>query len=1446
MPSRILAQSSVRARVRISVMLFLGILLTSGLVGTTWAATPGGIPWQVGDVVVCYGGGNCNVLRIHGTSVQLLDTLSDAPLLGGHTGGVALNNSLHVVATDDQGGGSSKVVVYSIASINPFIGTPLSHNVISTFDASSGLSPSVAAIAVNSAGHLFVGNSGAAGASIVELDAHGAPTGNVFTFPTTGPCATTTTLDSLDIGATADSIYVTAKDGVIRKVSLPLSSASCSQFANFGSGVTLYGIKDIPAGALTGNCGAAACPSGETVLVVASGFTDPDAGESEGTGLDPDAVNICTNSTGQPLVSCALLLNTSSPGLTSPLWQAGTVYSLVPSPATILDPYLHQQTVVTAGTSGADEPAFTLSGEPMPVIDNAVIWTDKGQPAWAANAAYAVTALPGTPYIVDSNLNLQTVTVAGTSGPGPSAPSFNMTGTTIDGLVWTDQGAWQANHTFSLGAAVGDVAGHPHTVLTAGTSGSSLPLWNDGGGVTIDNAVTWTNQGLVVPYSTAHAFALNTLIVAGGHAQEAVEPGTSGGSTPNFSTSGGRTIDNAVTWTDQGQEFWHPSFAFASGAVIVDPAGHVQQVTTAGTSGTNQPIFNDAGSTTTDNTVVWTDEGVLSWTANFNYAGTSAANTYVLDSANHIQQATTSGISGPAQPTFNDGGTTNDGTTLVWTDQGQKFWYPNFVSAANAIVVDTAGHVQQVTTPGTSGPTQPAFNDAGGSVTDGLQWTDEGVPGNWTANTSYSLNTVILDGANHVQQVITAGTSGSAPPSFNDTGSTTTDGTVVWQDRGTAGPWTASTPYGLDAVITDGASHVQQATAPGTSGAGSAPTFSATGATVSDNAVVWADQGPLSGNAVFTWQPTNAYSLNAQIVDPANHVQQVTVAGTSASSAPTFNDGGMVIDGLVWMDIGPTVSWVQSTSYAFGTLFVDPTSFLQKVTTAGISGTPTQPVWNESPTGTTVDGLQWTDQGHSVWQANHPFALGTLISDAATHVQKVTEAGTSGAGPAPVFSTMGGTTIDNAVIWTESHPSWLLNHQYVTGNTDTLILDPNHHVQLVSTSGISGPTIPPFTSNHPAPGQTIDGLQWSNQATPATSVVARYPVTGVSTLQPLALDPLVSNCLGNSCFGTPTSVTLPARTTANFWLGDSVRGNFYKLDFATGTPIPFTGACPTGCGIQSLVVYGGEGANQPGLASLVAASTLNTGDLFTATAQFQQNSITSTLSNNGSGSPPPTPISLYASLVDKTSCFNDPLAGNLFCQATVAADHTKAIVWKIDVPLNGMAGLPLTETLNSSFGPPHVFGVDNSTDVFVDEQFDDTTFVGTDPGTRSISVHSLHEVPVTVSQGTAQCTYSSPLQNGTYKNNRGTLNFIFTCPGLTPTQLRNMHPTLSLVKKNPPQSPKFIPLTGTNGKGPYRFDSSGNVWTFQWSVNGAAAGTYEGTTFDTTGVQSFTVTFFLK
>jgi hypothetical protein len=56
---------------------------------------------------------------------------------------------------------------------------------------------------------------------------------------------------------------------------------------------------------------------------------------------------------------------------------------------------------------------------------------------------------------------------------------------------------------------------------------------------------------------------------------------------------------------------WRAGHAYALGDTIIDPAGHLQKATTAGTSGGTIPTFNDAGSTTPDGvgTLVWTDQG---------------------------------------------------------------------------------------------------------------------------------------------------------------------------------------------------------------------------------------------------------------------------------------------------------------------------------------------------------------------------------------------------------------------------------------------------------------------------------------------------------------------------------------------------------------------------------------------------------------------------------------------------------------------------------------------------------------------------------------------------------------------------------------------------------------------------------------------------------------------
>lgn len=54
----------------------------------------------------------------------------------------------------------------------------------------------------------------------------------------------------------------------------------------------------------------------------------------------------------------------------------------------------------------------------------------------------------------------------------------------------------------------------------------------------------------------------------------------------------------------------------------------------------------------------------------------------------------------------------------------------------------------------------------------------------WTAKTRFGVNMGVLDSGNHWQKCTTAGTTGSSVPTFNHSGSTTTDGTVVWTDMG--------------------------------------------------------------------------------------------------------------------------------------------------------------------------------------------------------------------------------------------------------------------------------------------------------------------------------------------------------------------------------------------------------------------------------------------------------------------------------------------------------------------------------------------------------------------------------------------------------------------------------------------------------------------------------------
>lgn len=82
------------------------------------------------------------------------------------------------------------------------------------------------------------------------------------------------------------------------------------------------------------------------------------------------------------------------------------------------------------------------------------------------------------------------------------------------------------------------------------------------------------------------------------------------------------TAKSAFVYSATG---WRPSVSYKAGQIIKDPAGNEQIVTTAGTSGTTQPVWNETtGGTTNDNGMTWTCEGPYTATQ-LNVIGHAAA-----------------------------------------------------------------------------------------------------------------------------------------------------------------------------------------------------------------------------------------------------------------------------------------------------------------------------------------------------------------------------------------------------------------------------------------------------------------------------------------------------------------------------------------------------------------------------------------------------------------------------------------------------------------------------------------------------------------------------------------------------------------------------------------------------------------------------------------------------
>ncbi len=129
-------------------------------------------------------------------------------------------------------------------------------------------------------------------------------------------------------------------------------------------------------------------------------------------------------------------------------WQPSTTYAqgqlvLV---RRVANNKLWMDVAIVGGTTGTTPPAWANTAGAVTPGDGTVTWLNQGAPsvtplaAWANNNAYALHNR-----ILDSNGNVEIVTVAGTSGGG-AAPAWSTTAgglTPLDGTVtWINAGAW--------------------------------------------------------------------------------------------------------------------------------------------------------------------------------------------------------------------------------------------------------------------------------------------------------------------------------------------------------------------------------------------------------------------------------------------------------------------------------------------------------------------------------------------------------------------------------------------------------------------------------------------------------------------------------------------------------------------------------------------------------------------------------------------------------------------------------------------------------------------------------------------------------------------------------------------------------------------------------------------------------------------------------------------
>lgn len=547
-------------------------------------------------------------------------------------------------------------------------------------------------------------------------------------------------------------------------------------------------------------------------------------------------------------------------------------------------------------------------------------------------------------------------------------------------------------------------------------------------------------------------------------------PGNNRGNTTNPSWNWGVATPAApptvlITPSGSSAVVWQALTMFTTMGLLVDSNGNVQQLTSVnalgtnttqfGTTGAGQPLWNNTpGTTTTDNTITWTNKGPIGiWMANTLY--NNASGTGSVANPNIIYDPASNSCYLNAAP-GNATGTTS-GTRPVFTGAFASVFHDGSVKW---FCLGSPKNIQ-AWQPGHSFPTGVSNNFSVSSISE---------PGQPPAPAGQTNFWMLSSGG-------TSASTATAPPWSQIAGQNTIDNQLNWICQGSA-TWPAS--------------HTVSAYQPGTL------TFS----------VIKDANGNMQvcsiGGTTGTILPGRNFTLTAAANASGGNTSY------TGTFSPTLTPGFPVT--ITGFTTGANNGTFQVVSCSATTLVVNNPAGVAETHAGVASFNP----WETAYGANTNDGTaQWVCVGQSsAWAANTIWYLpvsgfavpspsqpygGATIKDSNSNIQTVTQSGKSGSS-APSWGGFGTFTTDGTITWfcdgvfTANSFSWTKGHVYA------------YSYKARSTADIYNTTAPPGLMNPlgPPTGSASGGVSTASSVFTITgaNIGAVNTVSGIGSTDP--------------------------------------------------------------------------------------------------------------------------------------------------------------------------------------------------------------------------------------------------------------------------------------------------------------------------------------------------------